>query len=327
MKFLPSHIIVVALLLLSAAGANHANAQDVKAIGSIDTNQILIGEQITYKLNVEGSKNTKLLWPTFLDSLYHFEIIDRTELDTLSNNGNKYQLQQNFVLTNFDSGYYAIPPIQINYKLPGNPNTLTAETEAFLVTVHTLAIDSNAFLKDIKPPIHVPITLRELAPYMAGVFGCFALIVLLILLYNRYKNRKQGDVEETIKTPAHVIAFKQLQKLKDAQLWQNGKIKAYYSDLSDILRLYIENRYDSPALEMTTDEILSGDLVKSLSREEQKEMSNILRTADLAKFAKATPLADENELNLKLVEEFIEKTKNIEPETENKPKEATAHVE
>ena len=57
---------------------------------------------------------------------------------------------------------------------------------------------------------------------------------------------------------------KQLEKLKQAQLWQNGKIKAYYSDLSDILRLYIENRYNSPALEMTTDEILSsGDLFKS----------------------------------------------------------------
>jgi hypothetical protein len=78
---------------------------------------------------------------------------------------------------------------------------------------------------------------------------------------------------------------------------------------------------------MTTDEILRGDLFKSLNNEEQTELASLLQTADLAKFAKATPLGSENELNLKLVEEFVEKTKHTEPEIETEPQKETTDAE
>ena len=92
-----------------------------------------------------------------------------------------YELKQSFILTRFDSGYYAYPPIRIDYKLRQLKYVYAAETEPFLVAVHTVAVDTAASIKDIKPPIHVPITLKEMAPYIAGVFGWFALIVIAIV--------------------------------------------------------------------------------------------------------------------------------------------------
>lgn len=290
-------------------------AQDVIATASIDTNQIRIGEQITYTVNVQTNKDVKLLWPTFLDTIYHFEVVDCSSIDSINVEGNNYELKQSFILTKFDSGYYPIAPIRFDYKLATDSTVYATETEPLLVAVHTVAVDTAASIKDIKPPIHVPVTLKEMAPYIAGVFGLFALIVLAIVLYRKYKRKKEGIIEVVPDIPAHLVAFEQLQKLNNDKLWQQGKIKTYYSGLSDIVRLYIENRYKTPALEMTTDEILSSGLINLISIKEKEELERILHTSDLAKFAKSNPLPNENELNWQLAYEFVDKTKEIEIET------------
>ena len=318
----------IALLLILFIGSLLINStvysQDVIATARIDTNQILIGEQITFTVNVQSNKDVNILWPTFLDTIYHFEVVDRSGIDSINVEGNNYELQQSFILTKFDSGYYPIPPIRFDYKLSNNSAVYSTETDPLLVAVHTVAVDTAASIKDIKPPIHVPVTLKEMLPYISGVFGLFALIVLAIVLYRKYKNKQKGIVELIPDIPAHVVAFEQLQNLNNKKLWQQGKIKTYYSGLSDIVRLYIENRYRTPALEMTTDEILSSGLINSISVKEKEELERILRTSDLAKFAKSNPLPNENELNWQLAYEFVDKTKLIETRTE--PKAEKAHV-
>ena len=322
---------IIILLLILFVGAlikgSPVLAQDVIAKANIDTNQIRIGEQITYTLNVQSNKDVKLLWPTFLDTIYHFEVVDRSAIDSINVSGNNYELEQSFILTNFDSGYYPIPPIRFDYKLPNDNSIYSAETEPLLVAVNTVAVDTAATIKDIKPPIHVPVSFKEMVPYIISVFGLFALIVIAIVLYRKYKNKQDGIIEDAPIIPAHVVAFEQLQKLNNDKLWQQGKIKTYYSGLSDIVRLYIENRYRTPALEMTTDEILSSGLINSISIKESEELERILRTSDLAKFAKSNPLPKENELNWQLAYEFVDKTKEIEIETVSEPKQKEVNVE
>ena len=303
-----------------------AYSQELITKASVDTNQILIGEQITYKLNVSSNKDVIILWPTFLDTIYHFEIVNRSELDTIKTNDDFYELEQSFILTKFDSGYYPIPPIRFDYKLPNDNHTYSAETEPLLIAVHSVAVDTSGIIKDIKPPIHVPVSFREMLPYILIVFGLFAGIVVAILLYRKYKYSKNKVIQDVPEIPAHIIAIEQLQDLNNKNLWQKGKIKMYYSGLSDIVRQYIENRYRTPALEMTTDEILASGLVNNLNQKEQEELERILRTSDLAKFAKSNPLPNENELNWQLAYDFVDKTKIIEaaPLTENRKGHANA---
>ena len=97
---------------------------------------------------------------------------------------------------------------------------------------------------------------------------------------------------------AHEKALRLLKELEARQLWQSGRIKEYYSELSDIVRIYLEERFSIPAMEQTTDELLALLKKQNDSRTELRkarpELKLILRTADLAKFAKANPLPDEH---------------------------------
>ena len=128
-----------------------------------------------------------------------------------------------------------------------------------------------------------------------------------------YLKRKKASLTEVKKDkrPAHIIALEQLQKLTTEQLWQQGKVKLYYTELTDILRQYIENRYHIPALEQVTHQIIKDMKNASVSEQSLMQFKEILELADLVKFAKAEPLQNENELCLKNALEFVEKTKLI----------------
>jgi hypothetical protein len=112
-------------------------------------------------------------------------------------------------------------------------------------------------------------------------------------------------------------------------LWQQNRIKEYYTELTDIIRVYIENRFLIMAMEQVTDEILGRfSCTKLIDSFMYDKLSHMLSLADMVKFAKAIPLPDENDLVLKNAYDFVIKTKQelvlTEPEkdeivvTENK---------
>jgi hypothetical protein len=122
--------------------------------------------------------------------------------------------------------------------------------------------------------------------------------------------------------PAHIVAIEALEKLHNEKLWQNNKHKLYYSGLSDILRTYLAGRFEVGAMEMTTDEI--ADALRGVENIEQKskmDLLSVLRDADLVKFAKATPAAEDNELAYSKSFFFVENTKPVEvvEESEDEP--------
>ncbi len=150
--------------------------------------------------------------------------------------------------------------------------------------------------------------------FLFAILGVLLALGLLWLLINRL-NRKQDEVgivkEIEIKRPAHEIALERLQGLSENQIWQQGEIKEYQSQLTYTIREYLENRYGIQALESTTDEITSSLRELDFDPEDEMSLKEILQVADLVKFAKATPEASIHERFLNKAFDFVRKTKKV----------------
>jgi hypothetical protein len=148
---------------------------------------------------------------------------------------------------------------------------------------------------------------------MYVVYGALAAIIAIIIIIIIIRRMRKVEmplvIEDAPKIPAHITALEKLEKLKEQKLWQEGKIKLYYSSMTDILREYIENRFRIQAMEQTTDEILFGFRNAAVDEESKTKLKQVLTLADLVKFAKEQPLPDENETSLKNVYDFVNGTK------------------
>jgi hypothetical protein len=270
-------------LFISAIG--FAQKPMVKA--EIDTTNIRIGEQFQLKISVAETKNV-ILSEIRLKGL---EIIDSTGIDTLKNS-----LIRRYILTGFDSGAFYIPQQQIFVK---NQAFLT---DSLLINVATVRIDTAKVKK-------FPIKSIKQEPYTFDDFSIYIYLILAILTIIGFwvywfvvRKRKSTIETPTYKAiPAYEEALLKLTALDEKLLWQNNKTKEYYSELTEIVRGYIERELNVPALEKTTDEVLEmvKAFIKSDTTETSKEtisiLKNLLRSADLVKFAKSKPLAIEIE--------------------------------
>lgn len=315
--------IAVLILLLSIFGINSCFSQNITVSAELDTNAILIGQQTRIKLTVQYKTDQgeiKIDFPKINDTLIkQVEVVEKSKIERFipdSNDMSRLAQTQTLIITSFDSGYYAIPPFK--FTIRGDSNK-TFETEPLLFSVNTVAVDTTQNIKDIKPPIEVPFSWKELLPYVYWGLGGLAVLAALIVLVTRYlRNRKKKPLPEIIipKIPPHVTALEQLEKLKEEKLWQQGKLKQYYSGISDILRQYIEHRFYINAMEQVTDEIMHAFRTADASDEIKAKLRQVLFLADLVKFAKEQPLPNENELCLEHAFELVNSTKKEEVKTE-----------
>ena len=278
----------LALLLLIS---NFAFAQTA----TMDTNAILIGEQINFTIS-NSIANTNV-WPTYDEFLVEgIEIIKQGKLDTSNS-----IISQNFIITAWDTGSYYIPSILFSES---------SKTEGLLLNVQTIALEEGAELKDIKQPMQAPIGWSDIWPWLLGIIT-IALIVYLLKKYVFNKKEEVITAKPKAIIPADITALKQLNTLEKDQLWQAGKIKEYHTELSEIIRRYTENRFDFIALELATDEIIS-ELKSKVNNEQLASITILLQRADLAKFAKSKPDTDENEQSMQLAKHFVGQTKQKE---------------
>jgi large-conductance mechanosensitive channel len=258
----------------------------------LDTNSILIGEQINFTISNTISKTEA--WPTFEEFLVKgVEIIEEGKLDTSEN-----LISQNFIITAWDSGSYYIPPISFS---------VNSKTEGLLLNVQTVILEEGAELKDIKQPMLATIGWSDIWPWLLA-FIVLALVIFLLKKYVFNKKEKERIEKPKVITPADITALKQLTKLEKAQLWQGGGVKEYHSELSEIIRRYTENRFNFIALELATDEIIS-ELKSKVNNEQLASITILLQRADLAKFAKSKPDEDDNKESMQLAKHFVEQTK------------------
>jgi hypothetical protein len=286
-----------------------ASDPNVTASVKIDTTLIRIGEQFHVHLNATAPAGTKLLFPVLPDSIKKLEIVQRSKIDTTkSADGKINSYHQQLTVTSFDSGFYVIEPIPFYYQSSGKP-TDSVLTEAQLITVRTIPVDTTQAIKDIKATLDVPLTWKEILPY---VLGALVLAGLIILTIREVKRRKKKVVEVKVKIPsrpAHEIALEELKRTEEEKLWQQGYFKKYHSAISDIIRTYIEHRFSINALEYTTDETLDHFRGNLVSGEAKEKLRTILQLADMVKFAKMQPVANENEQSLKDAYSFVMLTK------------------
>ena len=275
-------------LIISLLFSNFALAQTAV----MDTNSILIGEQINF--NISNAINKTEVWPTYEEFLVEgVEIIQEGKLDTTET-----IISQNFIITAWDSGSYYIPPISFSDEI---------KTEGLLLNVQTILLEEGAELKDIKQPMTAPIGWSDIWPWLLGIL-ILGIIIYIIKKYILNKKKSPKTIKPRIIIPADVIALKQLSELENAKIWQEGEIKKYHSKLSEIVRRYTEERFQFIALELTTTEI-TEELKSKLSAEQLDNLTALLQRADLAKFAKSKPIDTENKESMILAKNFVNNTK------------------
>ena len=312
----------ILLFILLSGSISTIKAQQVTVKASIDSTHILIGDQLKLLLEIEKPKNLNIQFPQVPDTFSsHIEVVNRSKIDTVKlDNKQREKLTQKLLITSFDSGMHQIPPFY--FRMKDGKMLDSVATRALAFQVHGMKIDTTKGPVDIKMVYAAPLSLKEVIPYILGII-LIAAIIFFIFYYIRWKKKKVPLFSKAEKPaePAHIIALRELDRIKMQKLWQQEKIKQYYSEVSDTIRSYIQNRFDIQAMEQTSAETigtfkLNRNLVDENSLD---QLQHILSLADLVKFAKYKPLPDDNNLTLMNAYFFVNQTKKEIEKVPEKP--------
>lgn len=302
------------LFIFSVLAFTFAKAQtEVHAV--LDSNSIRIGAQtkldiyLTY--DASAQKNLEIVWPEFEDTIKKgIEILNITKIDTTIPNKNKPNIIQQRIqltITSFDSGAYYIAPFKF---IINKDTTNPLFTEPLHLLVNTVATDTSLTkVKDIKPPYDEPFDWKWYLPYVYIGLAILAAIILLIFIIKKMKKKKPVEIiVDEPKIPAHISALEALEKIKSEAVWKENRTKEYYSSIADTLRLYIEERFNINALELTSDEIIKIFKSQVVDPESKAKLNQILTLSDFVKFAKQIPIEAEHTLTLNNAFDFVKGT-------------------
>jgi len=301
LRLLRTILLLPAFLVL---GALSGNAQDNTAQAKLSTNATkqLVGDQARVSLNVQHDPSlSKVVWPIIPDSFGKLELISREKIDTVKK-GAITQYQQSFLVAGFDSGLFVIPSIAVQVE-PNSGPAFTLHTDSLAILVQTVPVDTTKAFKGIKGIMDVKTTWRD---YIWWIVGGLVLLLLLGLVW--YFARKKKPELPPPPPPAeqlHLRTLRALETLERDKVWEQGDVKGYYVRLTEILRGYIEARFDVPALERTTDELVGMARRNAGLAPHSEKIYNVLFTADFAKFARAQPTPAEHVSTLQTVKEFV----------------------
>jgi hypothetical protein len=300
-------------------------AQKISVSASTDTTDYYIGDFITYTLKAEYDKDVKIYPPDLKELIHNVEFI-RAEAPATKISGGKKVTDFTVVLSRYDSAEVMIPQIPIYYR--AGKDTLIERAPVYLdkdtlikdetlqqalsnqvvFTVHRFEISEAEDIKDVKYPIRIPPDWKIIVLIL---LGAIILLVLLYLIYKKHLRKKPLQPAEikVKKVQPHISALNALKHLDEKQLWQKGFIKEYHSEITEIIRRYYEERFNLPALELTTSEI-----IERLNSRKDFEIilaltENFLNNADLVKFAKYKPMDEVNIEMMNQAIEIVEKTK------------------
>ncbi len=269
--------ITATLVALSLAGITSAqNKTTVKA--TVDRSQILIGEPINLRLEVDVPENEAIRFFQ-VDSIPHFEFLAKQKIDTF-NTGSGTVLSQVIPITSFDSGHWVIPSLVLGENIA---------TDSIPIDVGFSAFDPAQPYHDIKEIIEViPEEKKEKPRWWYMLAGAVGLLIILVLLFRKKKRPVVAVVEQPV--DPYEEAMTQLEKLQK----EKPEAKQYYSRLVDIFRVYVQNKTGIHSLQNTTDDLVSQLRGLKLSKDQFDQLSQALRQSDFVKFAKYIPSADDD---------------------------------
>ncbi|EGF55540.1 hypothetical protein [Bacteroides fluxus] len=301
------------LITLLVTLAGRVTAQSVTVDATIDSLQILIGEQAKIKLQVSLDTDKRAVFPVYTDTLVRgVEIIDVAKPDTqLLNDGRRSLITQEYTITSFDSALYYLPPMEVTV------DNKPYRSKALALKVYSMPVDTlhpDQFFGP-KTVMQAPFAWEDWYVTIACVLLFVPFLLLLIYLVKRIRDNKPiiRKVKVEPKLPPHQLAMQEIERIKNEKVWQKGEPKEYYTELTDTLRVYIKERFGFNALEMTSSEIIDK-LLEMKDKEAISDLRELFQTADLVKFAKHNPMMNENDANLINAIDFINETKEKEDE-------------
>ncbi len=302
-------IILLFNLLLTALVAK----AQVSVTARIDSLQLLVGEQTGLTLEVACNANQRVQMPPFqagVEVLPNIEVVKVLPIDTtMLNDGKRMQLSQKYILTAWDSSLYYLPPLEV--QVGGK----IYETKSLALKVYTMDVDTLHFDRYFGPKDEMK-PIFSWSDWRLVVWLSLLLVVLVVAAIVMYVSLRTGKpilqiVRRKPKKPAHEVALQEIERIKAERTWAQEDSKAYYTQLTETLRTYIQDRYGFSAMEMTSGEIIER-LTQENDEEALNELRNLFQTADLVKFAKHVTMINENDANLMTALEYVQQTKKEE---------------
>ncbi|WP_291959680.1 hypothetical protein [Maribacter sp.] len=303
---------IIPVFILLLWGSNMSAQESPRISTEVDTTFIKIGEQIQWKVTVDIDSTDFVIFPEG-QTFSPLETVEAFATDT-TRNKDRLTLQKIYALTQFDSGAYKLPSQRIDINGTG------FMTDSSLINVATVPVDTlNQKMYDIKPLINVEKSNYTFWKYM--LIGLLILLILGFLLYwFVFRKKPLSEEEKVALLPPYDRALLELKRLENSRYLIQDEYKEYYSELTTIVRSYLEEDANVTALESTTGQLIEKlELLKdagelNLDNDTIKQFQQILQTADLVKFAKNKPSTAVAEQDRKLVEQIVEKTHEALPE-------------
>ena len=277
---------------------------------TLDSTTLFIGDQTDLHLRATGEVGELVTMPVLDKELIPgVEIVDRTIVDTISLKDGRVQYDQYLTLTSFEDSLFYIAPL----PFVSGDDTIWSEGLT-LNEVQPFEMDTTDMaITDIKGVYKAPI-------WWWGIFRWVLLALLLAgvgvagyYLITYLQSRKSEEDGNEVKTeplrPAEEVALEKLDAIKEKKIWQQGQVKEYYTQLTDVVREYIARRFEVSSVEQTSDETLRD--IRPLLNERKDlydQLRKMLTLADLVKFAKWSTTPDENELSLRNAYSFVKET-------------------
>lgn len=298
-----------------------------EASAELDTNRIRIGEQPVLTVRIDYQERDKeVQMPPIEERLGEkIELIEKGTVDTIAPHEKEApelrRMEQKIRITSFDSGFHAIPPLP--FLVDGD----TVRTEPLILEVKSVELGDNPQAKPIKGNYRFPYTwkawVKDHWPWLAGGAALIALALILFLYFRKWRKGKASKPQGPPPRPPHERALEGLKELEEKEAFREWDPKSYYSELTGILRQYLEERYRIPALEETSASILKELAFTDIDEDGKGRIQKILRTADMAKFAKHRPGVPEREEALKESIAFVHNSVPLAMEEEGTEKNAT----
>lgn len=279
--------LVVALFLSLCTLAGFA-----QVTSAVDSTQIKIGSAFNLTVKATANEGSKVVFPN-QQNIGPFEVLEQSKTDTVLD-GKRMELIKKYTLTQFDEGDYVVPRLSV--YIDGKNH----QTNLFNIKVNNVTVDTlKQPMHDIKAQIGGETDTDKLWKYIVAIVLCFLAGLAAYFIIKRIQNKNLTE-EDLYKTPLERVT-KKLQLLDGKRLVLNGDVKSYYSEMTDVIRDYIEEVFEIPAKESTTSEVIQMlfQTIQSkklqLSKESVNDLKRVLQTADLVKFAKSEPMMNEIE--------------------------------
>ncbi len=303
------------ILIFFTLSGNLLSGQDVKVDATLDTSKIWLGDHLNYSFVIEQPADLSLKIPVLKDTLCKsVEILAGPLIDSAILDGNRIRIKGSYLITSFDSGFYEIPPFYAELREETGVKRYYSDYNYLeVLRVRIAPADTTTKIFDIIEPYKAPLSFSEVIPWIFLV----ALVIIAAWLAWKYARRlfRPSDQPEiaVLPDPAHIIAFRELEILKNEELWQKNQLKTYYSRLTEIVRSYLDNRFNVNSLELTTSETLEALVRKGFKQDgPYNKLKEVLTSADMVKFAKFIPGRDDHtryfEMSWSFVDETMEKT-------------------